>query len=189
LKYALLTLHRPSNVDYRATFLEILGGLEQLAKRCPVVFPVHPRTWKQIKEFGLDTSLTVCPDNGYCVAGMILTEPLGYLDFVCLMKHAAVVVTDSGGIQEETTCLGVPCVTVRDNTERPVTVKSGTNVIAGTAREKIQAAIRQQMERKADSGVPEKWDGHAGMRIIDVLIQAASKREAASGRFVTTQCR
>lgn len=84
------------------------------------------------------------------------------MDFVCLMKHAAVVVTDSGGIQGETTCLGVSCVTVRDNTERPVTVESGTNVIAGTASEKIRAAIRQQMGTKADSCVPENWDGHAG---------------------------
>ena len=99
------------------------------------MFPVHPRTQKQIREFGIDDHPGVHADNGHDAARLILTEPLGYLDFVCLMKHAAIVVTDSGGIQEETTCLGVPCVTVRENTERPATVTSGTNVIAGTDKE------------------------------------------------------
>src|SRR5438874_10558353 len=101
------------------------------------------------------------PESGKRRVGIILTDPLGYLDFLCLMKHATLVVTDSGGIQEETTCLGIPCVTVRENTERPVTVESGTNTIAGTKTETIKAAIRRQLERKFPTDIPKKWDGHA----------------------------
>lgn len=173
-RYGLLTLHRPSNVDNRETFLNIVEGLEPLTKDYPVVFPVHPRTRKQIAEFGILDRLPM--HNGAGPGGLILTEPLGYLDFVCLMKSAAVVVTDSGGIQEETTCLSVPCVTVRENTERPVTVTDGTNAIAGTDRDKIRAAIRQQLERRTGARPPDLWDGHAGTRIIEVMIQALSQR-------------
>jgi UDP-N-acetylglucosamine 2-epimerase (non-hydrolysing) len=108
--------------------------------------------------------------------GIIAVEPLGYLDFLCLMKHAAVVVTDSGGIQEETTCLGIPCVTVRDNTERPVTVERGTNIVAGTTKEKIAAAIRQQAARKGGNARPEKWDGQAARRIVSILVAAYRDR-------------
>lgn len=100
---------------------------------------------------------------------MIVTEPLGYLDFLCLMKHASLVVTDSGGIQEETTILGIPCVTVRENTERPVTVECGTNTIAGTKTDAIKNAIRRQLGGNRGNGVPKNWDGRAGERIIDVL--------------------
>jgi UDP-N-acetylglucosamine 2-epimerase (non-hydrolysing) len=174
--YALLTLHRPSNVDNRETFLNIMAGIEQLAQGYPVVFPVHPRTQKQIKEFAFGDRLRVHNGDTAGGTGLILSEPLGYLDFVCLMKHAAVVVTDSGGIQEETTCLGIPCVTVRENTERPVTVESGTNVIAGTEKEKVQAAIRQQLGTKTSKAAPPKWDGLAGQRIIEVLIRALAER-------------
>ena len=102
---------------------------------------------------------------------MIVTDPLGYLDFLCLMKHAKLVVTDSGGIQEETTILGIPCVTVRENTERPVTVKSGTNTIAGTKTDAIKNAIRRQLGLKTGNGVPKNWDGRAGARIIDILVR------------------
>jgi len=179
-RYALLTLHRPSNVDNPEGFLNILGGLEELAKDCPIIFPVHPRTRKRIREFGLqiDTGTTTFtiglaapgPSDGR--TGIVLTEPLGYLDFLCLMKHAAIVVTDSGGIQEETTCLGVSCVTVRANTERPVTVENGTNIVAGTGKDGIREAIRQQLKRKAGDERPKYWDGHAAVRIIEVLVQA-----------------
>jgi UDP-N-acetylglucosamine 2-epimerase (non-hydrolysing) len=110
--------------------------------------------------------------------GFLLAEPLGYLDFLCLMKHASLVITDSGGIQEETTCLGVPCITVRENTERPVTVTRGTNVIAGTSKEKIEAAIRHQMGRKAGHVMPKHWDGQAAVRIVDVLTRVFSERTA-----------
>ncbi|PYT29155.1 MAG: UDP-N-acetylglucosamine 2-epimerase (non-hydrolyzing) [Acidobacteria bacterium] len=178
--YALLTLHRPSNVDNRDVFLNILAGLEELATNCPVIFPVHPRTQRRIRKFGFEFRSGVnarkrkgnARGSGNCRDGIILTHPLGYLDFLCLMKHATLVVTDSGGIQEETTCLGIPCVTVRDNTERPVTIEKGTNIIAGTDAERIKDAVRRQTERKsADRRLPEKWDGQAATRIVAALIQ------------------
>ena len=178
-RYALLTLHRPSNVDNRDVFLNIIAGLEELAKDCPVVFPMHPRTQRRIREFGFEFSPSESArkhkgsvqGSGNWNSGIILTDPLGYLDFLCLMKHAALVVTDSGGIQEETTILGVPCVTVRENTERPITVDSGTNTIAGTKTDTIKDAIRRQLGRKRDDSVPKYWDGRAGTRIIDILIR------------------
>ena len=175
-RYALLTLHRPSNVDNRDVFLNILAGLEELARDCPIVFPVHPRTQRRIREFGLELRLGATArkhkgngrDPGSFRDGIILTDPLGYLDFLCLMKHATLVVTDSGGVQEETTILGTPCVTVRENTERPVTVERGTNTIAGTKTDTIKDAIRRQIRRKG--GVPKNWDGQAAPRIIDMLV-------------------
>jgi UDP-N-acetylglucosamine 2-epimerase (non-hydrolysing) len=178
-RYALLTLHRPSNVDNRDVFLNIIAGLEELATDCPVVFPVHPRTRRRIGEFGFEFSPTASArkhkgnvqGSGNWRGGIILTDPLGYLDFLCLMKHATLVVTDSGGIQEETTILGIPCVTVRENTERPITVESGTNTIAGTRTDSIKDAIRRQLGRKRDECVPKYWDGQAGTRIIDILIR------------------
>jgi UDP-N-acetylglucosamine 2-epimerase (non-hydrolysing) len=194
--YALLTLHRPSNVDTRDGFLSILAGLEELAQDVPVVFPVHPRTQQRIKEFGLDLyagpnaaksngDLEIPGNNG---AGIMLTDPLGYLDFLCLMKHAAIVVTDSGGIQEETTCLGIPCVTVRENTERPVTVESGTNVVAGTKSEEVRKAIRRQMRRKSGAAMPKNWDGKAAARIVDILIQTHSSRNLSHQPLIPLSC-
>lgn len=182
--YAVLTLHRPSNVDSRDTFLNILGGLEDLAAEYPVVFPVHPRTQRQIKEFGLESYFKMAVNTNAGAEkesaanrkGVILTDPMGYLDFVCLMSNAMIAVTDSGGIQEETTCLGVPCVTVRDNTERPVTIESGTNVLGGTTKDGIKRAIRRQMERRPENGMPEKWDGRAASRILNILIQTSADR-------------
>lgn len=170
IRYGLLTLHRPSNVDNRETFLSILEGLEELIADRPMVFPVHPRTRQRIAEFGLAGYLGWDGANS-SNKGIILTEPLGYLDFLCLMKHASIVVTDSGGIQEETTVLRVPCVTVRENTERPVTVERGMNIIAGTRKERIRDAIRQQVEMKVSDDIPKNWDGQAAPRIIDVLIR------------------
>jgi len=170
-RYALMTLHRPANVDNLDAFLSIMAGISELATDCPVVFPVHPRTRARIKEFGLDRSFG---------PNIILTDPVGYLDFLCLMKHATLVVTDSGGVQEETTCLGIPCVTVRDNTERPVTVESGTNIVAGTEAERITEAIRRQTGTPRGCDVPPKWDGRAAARILDELIRV--QRERASGR-------
>ncbi|HEX4004992.1 MAG TPA: UDP-N-acetylglucosamine 2-epimerase (non-hydrolyzing) [Acidobacteriaceae bacterium] len=183
-RYALLTLHRPSNVDRRDGFLNILEGLEELAADCPIIFPAHPRTRKRIAEFGLDHFFT--RENGSetngrapgTASGRIrLVEPLGYLDFLSLMDHAAVVVTDSGGIQEETTSLGVPCVTVRENTERPVTVEVGTNVLAGTSPEGIRRAMRQQLASKAKRAVPEAWDGKSAERILDVICRELAARQ------------
>src|SRR5207302_4100754 len=102
--------------------------------------------------------------------GIYILEPLGYLDFLCLMKHAALVVTDSGGIQEETTCLGVPCITVRENTERPITVSSGTNTVAGTQTERIRNAIKAQTNKVLSARAPEKWEGRAGTRIVEAIV-------------------
>jgi UDP-N-acetylglucosamine 2-epimerase (non-hydrolysing) len=179
--YALLTLHRPSNVDDPEAFLNILDGLNELGRRFPIVFPVHPRTQRRIKEFGFAPGR-----NG---SRIVLIEPLGYLDFVCVMAHARLVVTDSGGIQEETTCLGVPCVTVRANTERPSTVEHGTNIIAGTTAPQIGAAIRRQLERAPGGAGPEKWDGHAATRLVDILVRACADRYAAAEPSVQAEVR
>jgi UDP-N-acetylglucosamine 2-epimerase (non-hydrolysing) len=194
IPYALLTLHRPSNVDKREVFLNILGGLDDLAADCPVVFPVHPRTQRRIKEFGFKFHFGATAEKheenargfrNYC-KGIVLTDPLGYLDFLCLMKRAMLVVTDSGGIQEETTILGIPCVTVRENTERPVTVESGTNTIAGIKTATIKDAIRRQISRKREGGVPKNWDGQAAARIIDLLVRR--HREKSSPRPPLIPC-
>jgi UDP-N-acetylglucosamine 2-epimerase (non-hydrolysing) len=185
-RYALLTLHRPSNVDNRAPFLNILEGLHELSGRMPIVFPAHPRSRKRIEEFGLSRYFITDHagrDSG-TTAGIHVIDPQGYLDFLCLMKHATLVITDSGGIQEETTCLGVPCVTVRENTERPVTITSGTNVIAGTKKERIHEAIDRQIHAKLKVSVPEKWDGHAADRIIEILQRTAMAAVGASDHKV-----
>jgi UDP-N-acetylglucosamine 2-epimerase (non-hydrolysing) len=172
--YSLLTLHRPSNVDDRETFLNILSGLVEVTESYPMVFPAHPRTQQRLKEFGLQQYFPflrgVIP--GDVPRGLMLIDPQGYLDFLCLMKNAALVVTDSGGVQEETTCLGVPCVTVRENTERPVTVEKGTNVLSGVQQRGIREAVRQQFGRKFLKCAPAKWDGQAGRRIVDALLEA-----------------
>jgi UDP-N-acetylglucosamine 2-epimerase (non-hydrolysing) len=183
-RYALLTLHRPSNVDQRETFLNILEGLEELSSLCPVIFPAHPRTQKRIAEFGLERFFSTAnggqggekPHSAEVSGRIRMVEPLGYLDFMCLMGHAAVVITDSGGIQEETTCLGIPCVTVRKNTERPITVQVGTNVLAGTSKEGIRHATQQQLESKPARAVPEAWDGRSAERILDVICCEIEKR-------------
>jgi UDP-N-acetylglucosamine 2-epimerase (non-hydrolysing) len=183
-RYALLTLHRPSNVDQRESFLSILEGLKELVSSFPVIFPAHPRTRKKIADFGFEGffSYRNGPDekakpflsNGN---GRIrLVDPLGYLDFLCLMDHAAVVVTDSGGIQEETTSLGVACVTVRENTERPVTVQVGTNILAGTRAEGIRQAVRRQLELKTQGTMPDRWDGKSAQRILDVICRKFEKQ-------------
>jgi UDP-N-acetylglucosamine 2-epimerase (non-hydrolysing) len=196
-RYALLTLHRPSNVDNRSAFLNILDGLEDLAADCPIVFPIHPRTRRRVQEFGLQSQLglngvEVKPNlamSGEGLRNIILTEPLGYLDFLCLMKHAALVVTDSGGIQEETTCLGIPCVTVRESTERPITIESGTNVLAGTQKEKIRQAVRRQMATKyCNQRAPEKWDGQAARRILDVLIRTQLAKTSSQQSLILQAC-
>jgi UDP-N-acetylglucosamine 2-epimerase (non-hydrolysing) len=158
--YALLTLHRPANVDEHDALVEILAGLSDLSKAMPVVFPAHPRTQARIRELGL---------GAYCDRGLRMLEPLGYLDFLCLMKNARIVVTDSGGIQEETTALGIPCVTARDNTERPVTIDVGTNLLGGTRRESVAQAIRTQLAFNGKRSIPELWDGRAAARIVGIL--------------------
>ncbi len=181
--YALLTLHRPANVDNREAFQRILEGISGLAQKWPIIFPAHPRTQKRIEEFGLAKYFaTVANDidadsspTSELAPGIRTISPQGYLRFVCLMKNARLVITDSGGIQEETTILGVPCVTVRESTERPITIGCGTNVLAGTSARGIKEAIARQMERKRNESVPEKWDGKAAERILSILIDALER--------------
>ena len=182
-RYALLTLHRPSNVDQQDTFLNILEGLQDLAQACPIIFPVHPRTRKRIEEFHLERYFTTSSETNEGgerfrtnpIGSIRLVAPMGYLDFVCLMQHAALVVTDSGGIQEETTCLGIPCVTVRENTERPVTVQMGTNILAGTSQEGIRCATQKQLGWKGIRSVPEAWDGKSAERILEIICREVEK--------------
>ncbi len=155
--YGLVTLHRPSNVDDEAGLREILGALETVGKRWPLLFPAHPRTAKRMADWGLQPE------------GLRVVEPLGYLDFLGLMAKARLVLTDSGGIQEETTALGVPCITIRENTERPVTMDEGTNQLVGTKRENIEAAA-WRAESAVPSGTrPALWDGKAAVRVVDIL--------------------
>ena len=161
--FAALTLHRPSNVDKPEVFISILDALEIIQKDMPVIFPIHPRTLRNIKSFKLENRLEQLPN-------LRLIEPLGYLDFLKIMSRASVVITDSGGIQEETTILKVPCLTLRNNTERPVTVASGSNNIVGTNTEKIIKAYRQLMKSLANEYiVPPLWDGRAAQRILEIL--------------------
>jgi UDP-N-acetylglucosamine 2-epimerase (non-hydrolysing) len=157
-RYALVTLHRPSNVDDRTALRNLLGSLLEIAEQLPVVFPIHPRTRQRISEFGIS------------VEKLKLTDPVPYIEFLALQQRAAVVITDSGGIQEETTYLGVPCLTMRSNTERPVTVSSGTNILIGQDKTKLQMEIEKICNGKAKAGtIPPLWDGHAGDRIADIL--------------------
>jgi len=177
LPYGLVTLHRPANVDNKETFQEILKALEIISKRIRIIFPVHPRTGKQIAAFQLSNSLPLdCNgqengnqrENG---SRICITDPLGYLDFICPMSNAKIVLTDSGGIQEETTCLNVPCVTIRQNTERPVTITKGTNILSGLETSAIVEAAEYQLGRKMENQMPEFWDGNAAVRILDAILK------------------
>jgi UDP-N-acetylglucosamine 2-epimerase (non-hydrolysing) len=165
--YAVLTLHRPSNVDDPATFRRIFAALDEISLRLPIIFPVHPRTRTRISEFGL-TDLVEHASN------LRLIEPLGYLDFLRLYSGARLVLTDSGGIQEETTALGIPCLTLRENTERPITVELGTNVVVGTNTEKITKAAQLALDASPKTRAPRTlplWDGRTADRILDALIE------------------
>lgn len=164
-EYTLLTLHRPSNVDEPKTLTALLDTLDQTAQRlAPVVFPVHPRTRKRLDEAKVRLDKR----------RWLLTGPLGYLDFLKLAACARVVMTDSGGIQEETTVLGVPCVTLRDSTERPCTIAEGSNVLAGTTREGILEAFAKAMTAPDEKRMPRLWDGHAADRIAQSLVEMFS---------------
>jgi UDP-N-acetylglucosamine 2-epimerase (non-hydrolysing) len=176
--YAIVTLHRPSNVDKPTVLRGILEALGEIAKRLPVIFPAHPRTQQRIGEFGLGdlvqgpklpvTRLSSREQGSKAW----LMEPLGYLEFLGLMANARLVLTDSGGIQEETTILGVPCLTLRENTERPITVAEGTNLVVGSRKERIVAEALRILEGERKVGrVPELWDGRAAERIVGVLVK------------------
>ena len=156
--YVFLTLHRPSNVDTKESFEEIAFALNQIAAERPIFFPVHPRTRKMMEQFDISFSENIH-----------LFSPLGFKEALFLWKDADLVITDSGGLQEETTALGVPCVTLRENTERPITIEMGTNVLGGTGKDSILIAYRESIEKKKKFSVPPKWDGRAAERIWEVL--------------------
>jgi UDP-N-acetylglucosamine 2-epimerase (non-hydrolysing) len=167
-EYGVVTLHRPSNVDSERRLRDILEALNEIAADLPIVFPVHPRTRKQIAGFGLEDLVT---ERGTDVRkGLYIIEPLGYCDFLGLVKEARIVFTDSGGIQEETTVLGIHCLTLRENTERPVTITSGTNVLVGAVKVKIISETRKRLNGFSASHIcPPLWDGHAAERIVDII--------------------
>lgn len=158
-RYALVTLHRPSNVDDDRTLKAIFESLREIAEHLDLVFPVHPRTRRRIEQFGID------------VSGIHLLEPLPYLEFLALEQHAVVVITDSGGIQEETSFLNVPCLTLRNNTERPVTITLGTNVLVGQDGARLRQEVLKVLDRRSGTKGAEipLWDGHAAERIAGIL--------------------
>jgi len=226
LPYAVLTLHRPSNVDKKEAFRNILEALQEVAKHLPVIFPAHPRTLNRIREFGFENyfdfqsqplthslqsktarsnSTKLQPQGSKGVSslasnlqplacGLHCVEPLGYLDFLCLMSNSKLVLTDSGGMQEETTVLGIPCITLRENTERPVTTTSGTNILAGVQKEQIISAALSQLKEYNSTPLksvystfnstlgtqysvsPPLWDGQAGQRVVGILVDRILKR-------------
>jgi UDP-N-acetylglucosamine 2-epimerase (non-hydrolysing) len=161
--YAVLTLHRPSNVDELGVFGGVLDALDVIQREIPIVFPVHPRTRASMESSSLGERIAKMP-------GLRVIDPVGYLDFMRLMMSARAVLTDSGGVQEETTFLGIPCLTLRENTERPVTVEMGTNTIVGRNPDKIVAAFRKiSGDEKLESKIPPLWDGHAAERIASIV--------------------
>jgi UDP-N-acetylglucosamine 2-epimerase (non-hydrolysing) len=165
--FATLTLHRPANVDDPATLAGLLGALAAIGEEIPIIFPAHPRTQKAIAQFGLGERFS----RSEKPRGLWMTEPLGYLEFLHLNMHARVILTDSGGLQEEAAVLGVPCITLRNNTERPITCEVGMNFIAGNSPERVLDTARRVLEKGvAGGGVPEKWDGRAADRIVQVLM-------------------
>ena len=162
--FGLVTLHRPSNVDDSDVLSPILEALGKVAQDCPLVFPVHPRTRQKLQELDVPT-------------GVMLTDPLGYLDFIALESEATIVLTDSGGVQEETTALGVPCLTLRENTERPITVLEGTNTVVGRKAEDIVANAQRVLRDGVLPRCPKLWDGRAGDRIAEVLVSAPPRMD------------
>jgi UDP-N-acetylglucosamine 2-epimerase (non-hydrolysing) len=168
--YGVVTLHRPSNVDDRATFAGIASALRRISERLPLIFPAHPRTRAAIEKFDLDLGPRVT-----------LIGPQGYMAFLNLWKDARVVLTDSGGLQEETTALGIPCITLRENTERPITMEEGTNVLAGTDPDRIFAHAQCILEGNVRAGRrPKLWDGRAAERIVEILASDLTRTKSAA---------
>lgn len=161
-RYILVTLHRPSNVDQVDSLRKIIGTLLEISSKIPVIFPMHPRTRKRLDEFGIDL-----PSN----RPLHLWEPVGYLEFLLMQKHATAVITDSGGIQEETTFLQVPCLTLRNNTERPITITHGSNTLVGQDMNKLRQEVERILSGKTPVyAIPPLWDGKAGERIARILV-------------------
>jgi len=169
-EYAVLTLHRPENVDNKKTLKEILKAIEEIQKRIKIIYPIHPRTKKRIKEFGFQKLVKK-------MKNLVIKKPLSYLEMLSLMKNAKLVLTDSGGIQEETTVLGVPCLTLRKTTERPITIEVGTNKVVGSRKEDIIKESLKILDNKAKKGkVPKYWDGKTAKRIIKTLRNYGRKK-------------
>jgi len=166
--YILLTLHRPSNVDDKKALQEVFRALKTIPSHIPIVYPVHPRTKKSIQKLGLSKQMNQ-------IINMIRISPLGYLDFMKLMSKSLCVLTDSGGVQEETTVLNIPCLTLRSNTERPITVTKGTNILVGTQSYMMIKEIRRILDGKKKKGkIPKHWDGKSAYRIVNILKQNLS---------------
>ncbi len=161
--YGLITLHRPSNVDNYEIFSKLLDAFETIEKDLKLIFPIHPRSRKMIQNFGLE-------DKVNNMQNLILLDPMGYLDFMKLLHNAKLVLTDSGGIQEETTYLQIPCITMRENTERPITVDIGTNILVGTDVDLLLSEVKKiQSGNPSKSSVPDLWDGNAAKRIVEII--------------------
>ena len=176
--YGVLTLHRPSNVDDPKTLRDILSAVSALAVQLPVFFPIHPRTRKNIECFGLARYLANAAEGDS--GGIVPIDPLGYLDFLSLNDQARIVLTDSGGVQEETTVLGVPCLTLRENTERPATVEHGSNQVVGVDSDRILAAAQYILQKPApESQSPPLWDGEAAPRIVAILREHLQYKDLA----------
>lgn len=181
-EFGVVTLHRPANVDEPATLTRLVTTLLEVAARVPLVFPMHPRTKARLSEMG-QTRIFEC-ENIYCL------PPLGYLDLLGLLANARVVFTDSGGIQEETTALGIPCLTLRENTERPITVEEGTNTIVGMEHDVICRAFNYVMANGGKAGrLPEYWDGHAAERIVKVIEDWSLMRGSVSEQSLESKGR
>ena len=168
-EYAVITLHRPSNVDHPETLKGMLRAFQDISKNLRLVIPLHPRTRANIERFGLSDALRTLEENA------VVTGPVGYVDMLRLVKDSRMVITDSGGIQEETTYLGVPCITLRANTERPSTVTLGTNTLVGSDTGKLLRAVeRVMLDSHARGTIPPLWDGHASERIVEHLLRSAA---------------
>jgi UDP-N-acetylglucosamine 2-epimerase (non-hydrolysing) len=185
--YGVFTLHRPSNVDHFDALQEILEAVKILSDVLPIIFPCHPRTVSQIEAFGLQSYFGTSIQNG---DRLVLVPPFGYLDFLQLHAHAKIILTDSGGIQEEATILGVPCLTLRENTERPITIVQGTNRLVGTRRDSILKGFESAMEERGGLGrIPEKWDGRAAERVVAVLAETGRLTRSGGSRHIETLSR
>jgi len=182
--YGVVTLHRPSNVDNPEVFREVCDALHAISDRLPLIFPCHPRTQERILDFGIGSFLEGSDSKA---TGIMLIPPLGYLDFLWLNANARVILTDSGGVQEEATILGIPCLTIRENTERPITVTQGTNQVVGTSKKMILRGFDSAIQNlKRQSGGPDKWDGRAAERIVEILAQMGKTEYAPLRAKIST---